>query len=296
MHPCAGALAAALLCGGLQPGLLVLEWLLWDAGLPIALPYAAMAALLRWQLRCTALMWRVMRGKQRMTPLRHRLAALWLAARGCSGTAAGSGPPSCGAAGAGDALFVAPRAAAAEMASFAHSPGSGLKQLCGSMLLFMPLLLLLPTTAWFYGLALALHVTASAPRAATRLARQLARQDPLGAALSQLLGKRPSVALSGNGTGYGDSLGGAQYARYTVLEVRFAGAAAAPPSWMQQAVAATAHLEARPRQCSPWQAALRAAGGAWHECDFASVAPALGAVLCGKPLFLAPPARLGSTP
>ena len=41
--------------GGLQRGLFALEGLLWAAGLPLTPPYAAMAAVLRWQLRSNAL-------------------------------------------------------------------------------------------------------------------------------------------------------------------------------------------------------------------------------------------------
>lgn len=288
----AGALAAALLCGGLQPGLLALEWLLWAAGLPLALPYAAMAAALRWQLRCTALMWRVMRGKQRLPPLRHRLAALACAWRG-SGGAAGRG-----AAGSGEALFPTPQAAAAEMAAFAHSPGSGLKQLSGSMLLFMPLLLLLPTTAWFYGFALALHAAASAPRAAVRLARQLAAEDPLGAAIAQLLqqpvGDVPHSSGSSNGRSASGERHGAVSGHYAVLHVRWADEAARRAPWVRQAAAAATYLRAEAWRRSPWRAALLAVHSAWRTCGFASEAPAalLAAALCGRPLFLALPGDL----
>ncbi|PSC67419.1 phosphatidylinositol N-acetylglucosaminyltransferase subunit Q-like [Micractinium conductrix] len=176
--------ATALLAGGLQRGLAALQALLWVLGLPAAAPYVALAAALRWQLRSTVLMWRVMRGKQQLPPLRKRLALVLQ--RGSSGSggpvAAGGGAPG-------------PRAAG--LCSFPRSPGSGLKQLSGSMLLFMPLLLLLPTTAWFYSLTLALHAAAAAPRAAAQLATALAEQDPLGAALGQ------QGAASGSSSGCG---------------------------------------------------------------------------------------------
>lgn len=284
-----------LLCGGLQLGLLALEWLLWAAGLPLALPYAAIAAALRWQLHCTALMWRVMRGKQHMTPLRHRLVALvraWW--RSCSSSrcrdAAGVAPLGGGTVGSGGALFDAPQAAAVEMASFPRSPGSGLKQLSGSMLLFMPLLLLLPTTAWYYGFALVLHVLASVPRATVRLARQLAAEDPLGAALGQLL-KQPSGSLLSWGSSDSSSPNSGLDAHYTPLDVRWPDGTAAEVCWMQQAAAAMTYIKAECRQRSPWQAALQAALRAWQASGFASQAPAavVASALRGRPLFLEMP-------
>ncbi|KAL4424321.1 hypothetical protein ABPG75_001622 [Micractinium tetrahymenae] len=306
-----GVLAAALLCGGLQPGLLALEWLLWVAGLPLAAPYAAMAAVLRWQLRCTALMWRVMRGKQQLAPLRHRLAArirAWRAGSGAgSRSRSGGGAPAAGcpggAPGISDALFAAPQAAAAEMASFSHSPGSGLKQLSGAMLLFMPLLLLLPTTAWYYGFALLLHAAASAPRAAVRLARQLVAEGLLGAALGPLP-QRPTAALPGvsgsTDTSSSGSSGGragrksSPGASYALVNVQFSSGAGQVPLWAQHAAAATTYLRAEPRRGSLWWAAMTAAGRAWLACGFASTSPGavLGAALCGRPLFLGRPAWL----
>ena len=269
---CAALVATALLAGGLQRGLAALQALLWVLGLPAAAPYVALAAALRWQLRSTVLMWRVMRGKQQLPPLRKRLALVLQ--RGSSGSggpvAAGGGAPG-------------PRAAG--LCSFPRSPGSGLKQLSGSMLLFMPLLLLLPTTAWFYSLTLALHAAAAAPRAAAQLATALAEQDPLGAALGQ------QGAASGSSSGCGGCGASGAGLEYSLLDVRFA-CCPALPAWAAQAAAQTTYLRAARRGGSPWHAAAAAAARAWRRCgllDAGGWAAVLRAAVCGQPLFLGRP-------
>ena len=118
-HRCAGLLAAALAGGGLQLGLQGLQGLLWAAGLPASLPYAAMAAAYRWQLQCTAVMWRVMRGRQQLPRLRQHMLQLLLWWRKPQSSGTGAADASAASSGSG-------------------SGGGSLRQLCGSMLLFMP--------------------------------------------------------------------------------------------------------------------------------------------------------------
>lgn len=300
--------------GGLERGLVATECLLWLLALPLTVPYAAMAALLLWQLRSTALMWRVMRGKQQLAPLRQRLLAwrrhISSAQRTEHGGCTRDGTHRSGGSGGGGggsqaAVPLVGPPVAASMASFACSPGSGLKQLSGSMLLFMPLLLLLPTTAWFYGFTLLLHAAASAPRAAAQLARQLVAYSPVGAALQHLLHSHSIDGSStggdgdcGSSRGRGKAMdagsmslsggGGSGSTDFEPLEVRFASLAALPP-WAQQAAQQTAYLQAARRHGSPWHAAWGAAAQAWGECSFShasSVPAALLAALCGRPLFL----------
>ncbi|PRW59859.1 Phosphatidylinositol N-acetylglucosaminyltransferase subunit Q [Chlorella sorokiniana] len=170
-----GVLAAALISGGPLRGLVALRGLLWVLALPVSLAYAATAAAFRWQLRSTAVMWRVMRGRQRMPLIRQQA---WAAARRWLRHS------SSGAGGGGQAEE--PSSPRSTFRRYSAG-GTGLKQLSGSMLLFMPLLLLLPTTACFYALALALHAACALPRTALLLAEQLLRHNPAAAALGQLL-------------------------------------------------------------------------------------------------------------
>ena len=138
-----------------------LQWQLWVASLPAALPYALLAALFRWQLGCTALMWRVMRGIQPLPPFRRRLLCLLRDRFSSSSSTSGCNSSSGG----------------CEASTYpgvdGGGSGSSLKQLSGSMLLFMPLLLLLPTTGWFYCAALLLHAACSLPRGAAGLAAHM---------------------------------------------------------------------------------------------------------------------------
>lgn len=239
----------------MQRGLLALQGLLWVLGLPAALPCAGMALVYRWQLRCTLLMWQAMRGKQRLPLLRVKL----LQALRLGSTAGGnvssdaSGQPRAG-------------------AVFEYSGGTSLKQLSGSMLLFMPLLLLLPTTGWYYGFVLALYAACCLPRVAVRLALQLVRHSPVLAAARQLLGADSSTAE--------------QY-DYQMLEPTFDQADM--PQAAREAMQRTTYLLARRRHGSCCHAAAQAAVAAWHACSFTSPAAVVGAVLAGRPLWLAPP-------
>ncbi|KAI3436310.1 hypothetical protein D9Q98_002363 [Chlorella vulgaris] len=151
-----GLWAAACVGGGPRQGLLAVECLLWGAGLLVAVPYAALAALYRGQLHATALMWRSMRGKQRLPLLRLKLHGM------LRGAGSSSIPGGLASHGSHQHRTAGPDAGI-----------TGLKQLSGSMLLFMPLLLLLPTTAWFYVAALALHTACSLLRAAVHFTLQL---------------------------------------------------------------------------------------------------------------------------
>lgn len=266
LRPSAGVVAAALAGGGLHAGLLALLCLLWLAGLPAALPYAALAALLRWQLRATALMWHAMRGKRSLPLLRNRLLRALRGGGGDSGgqaslVAAGRTP-----------LVVAPAAGAA-----------GLKQLSGSMLLFMPLLLLLPTTAWFYGFALALHAAFSLPRCALRLAAQLAREATRAAPEQP---QPPPEASSATGAA-GDApaaAAAAELCRYQLLQPRISTKHLSED--VAAAAACTTFLLAAPRRRSAWQAAAQTAAGAWAGCQSASPWRLAAAVLLGQPLWL----------
>lgn len=273
----AAQLAAAFLARGPQRGLAALQCLLWAAALPVSLPYAAMAALFRWQLRSTAVMWRVMRGKQRLPLLRERATA-WLRRRrrraGGGGQHAAALPSS---------PAGSPRAPPPRKFGFSSGGGSGLKQLSGSMLLFMPLLLLLPTTAAFYTLALALHAACALPRAVALLAAQLVRHNPAAAAVRALAQAAPQHAGSFADGSSSDML---QYRPVSVLfdERTLAGSEA-----LQAAAAHTIHLEAQQRHGSPCRAALLAAGRAWAACGWAAPLPTALAVVAGRPLWLAAP-------
>lgn len=151
-----------------------------------------------------------------------------------------------------------------------------MKQLSGSMLLFMPLLLLLPTTACFYALALVLHAACSLPRAAAQLASQLLRHNPVAAAARALL-QAP-----------GSSSGGVVL-QYRVLQVQFAGRHLASSEALQAAVRRTTFLLALQGRGSPWRAALQAAGDAWLACEFVPPGQAALAFVFGRPLWLACP-------
>lgn len=263
----AGVLAAALVAGGPLHGLVALRCLLWALALPVSLAYAATAAAYRWQLRSTGVMWRVMRGRQRMPLIRQRAIAAarrWLRRSG-SGASGGG-----------------------RQAEEPHSPrstfrlysagGSGLKQLSGSMLLFMPLLLLLPTTACFYALALALHTACALPRAAVLLAEQLLRHNPPAAALGQLL------RLGGSG---GSGSGSSARLQYSLVEVAWAPSALSAAE--QHAAERAIYLRAQVQHGSPLHAAAQAAAAAWAACGFQPAGQMLLQVLQGHPLHLAPP-------
>lgn len=264
LHCCAGLLAAALVGGGLQQGLLALQCLLWVAALPASLPYAAMAAGYGWQLRCTAVMWRVMRGRQQLPRFRQQVLQRLLCRRQLQHSGNG-----------------AANASAASSGGGSSGGGGSLRQLCGSMLLFMPLLLLLPTTAWFYGAALLLHAALAAPRAAAGLAAQLVRRNPANAALRQLL--RCPTPGSGSGT-----------MQYQLVQVEF-DAAALPSEAVKAAAQRTTYLRAQQRHSSRWRAALQAAAAACRPAQTFAALPSivyvLLAVLCGRPLWLSFPIR-----
>ncbi len=256
---------------GLLHGLIVLRCLLWALALPVSLPYAAVAAAYRWQLRSTAVMWRVMRGRQRMPLIRQRAVAAarrWLrrSGSGAGGGGQGEEPPS-------------PRS------SFRlySSGGSGMKQLSGSMLLFMPLLLLLPTTACFYGLALALHSACALPRAVLLLAEQLLRHNPAAAALGQLL--QPG-SYSGGGSGSTARL------QYSLAQVEWAPSALSAAE--QRAAQRAIYLRVQERRGSPLHAAASAAAAAWAACQFEPADQVVLKMLQGQPLHLAPPRVLRS--
>lgn len=254
----AGVESAALVGGGLHAGLLAMLCLLWVAGLPAALPYAALAALLRWQLRATALMWHAMRGKRQLPLLRLRLLRALRGSRG-----GGCSPP------AGRVAAVAAPAAGA----------AGLKQLSGSMLLFMPLLLLLPTTAWFYGLALALHAAFSLPRCAlllaAQLAQQAAREQPPGScSLSGAAGDAPAAATAQAG----------ELCRYELLQPCFRAASLSQAA--AEAAERTTFLLASARRRSWLQAAAEAASSAWAAWQRGSPWWLAAAVLSGQPVGL----------
>lgn len=271
-HTPAALLAAACVARGPQRGLAALQCLLWAAALPVSLPYAAMAALYRWQLCSTAVMWRVMRGKQRLPLLRERATAWvrhWRRRFGGGGQRAPPPPPP-----------ASPRGPPPRRFGFSSGGGSGLKQLSGSMLLFMPLLLLLPTTAAFYALALALHTACSLPRAAALLAAQLLRHNPAAAAARALVQAAPRETPSTNVGGSSDAM------QYRPVPVLFDERALAASSSLQAAAAHTMYLEAQQRHGSPWRAALQAAGRAWAACDWAAPLPTVLAVVAGHALWL----------
>lgn len=261
-------LAAALVAGGPLHGLVALRCLLWALALPVSLAYAATAAAYRWQLRSTAVMWRVMRGRQRMPLIRQRVLAAarrWLRRSGSGASGGGS------------------------QSEEPHSPrstfrlysagGSGLKQLSGSMLLFMPLLLLLPTTACFYALALALHTACALPRVAVLLAEQLLRHNPAAAALGQLL-------QLGSSGGSSDS-GSSARLQYSLVQVAWAPSALSAAE--QHAAEHAVYLRAHTQHGSPVHAAAQAAAAAWEACGFQPAGQMLLQVLQGRPLHLAPP-------
>ena len=227
-----------------------------------------MAAAYRWQLRGTAVMWRVMRGRQQLPRFRQHLLQLllWWQKPQSSGIGTAEAPTGSGGGGSGS------------------SRGS-LRQLCGSMLLFMPLLLLLPTTAWFYGAALLLHAAFALPRAAAGQAAQLVRRNPAAAALRQLL--RSPAPGSGSST-----------MQYQLVHVEF-DVAALPSEAARAAAQSTTYLRAQPRQGSRWRAPLQAAAAACRPAQTFAVLPnilsVLLAVVCGQPLWLAsPPWKAGA--
>ena len=236
---------------GSRRSLQALQPLLWALALPVSLPYAAAAALYRWQLRSTALMWRVMRGIQPMPPLRAHVAHALL--RRAGATAAPSDAP--------------PSAPGSPKAGVSDG-GSSLRQLSGSMLLFMPLLLLLPTTAAFYAFALALHAACSLPRGTAALGAALLAHNPAAAAAVQLLwpaGGSGSVAVE-----------------CELLHVQFKQGALSAAEL--QAAQRTTYLAARHRGGSPWRAATRATATAWAACDFPAAWQLAWDVLAGNPL------------
>lgn len=252
-QPVAGLVVLPLAAGGLLCGLLVLRCLLWALALPVALPYAAMAGLYRSQLHSTTLMWRAMRGKGQLPLLRVRL----LNALRRRGRADGS--------------FAA-------LDRYGSSPGSGLKQLSGSMLLFMPLLLLLPTTAWFYFFSFGLHAAGSLPRAVLQLFVQLVHDSAAEAAAQHLLESSSSSSTSSTNAG--------QY-QYQLFEPHIDTDAL--PAAAADGVRCTTYLLARRQQGSCWSAAMHAVAQAMAKRATMSPARVCLDVLTGRPLWLAWP-------
>ena len=141
------------------------------------------------------------------------------------------------------------------------------------MLLFMPLLLLLPTTACYYGLALALHTAFALPQAAVLLAEQLLRHNPAAAALEQL--------LHPNSSG-----GSAALLHYSLVQVEWAPSALSAAE--QHAAQRGIYLRAQPRHGSPMQAAAQAAAEAWAACQFERAGQVAAKALQGQPLHGSP--------
>lgn len=217
------------------------------------MPYAALAALYRGQLHATALMWRSMRGKQRLPLLRLKLHGM------LRGAGSSSIPGGLASHGSHQHRTAGPDAGI-----------TGLKQLSGSMLLFMPLLLLLPTTAWFYVAALALHTACSLLRAAVHFTLQLLTGPTCDSSSGSCEQQWPA--------GYS----------YQLLAPRFEPATLSDAA--RQAIRCTTYLQAQQlRSGRSWKVLGLAAAQAWSSCCFVSLPQVCSAALCGQPLWLAYP-------
>ena len=178
----AAALVAACALAGAGGGLAAAGALLRLLLAPLEAAYVCAAATYRLHLRCTRAMWRLMRGRAGAEDVAAAAAA---AARlrprqRRARSAAGGGPPLWGATdGAGGA---GPRGGGG-----AGDDGDGgevtLEHVIVGVLLFTPLLALLPTTLAWYLLAAALHAPALAARRALALAAGAAARNPAWALL-----------------------------------------------------------------------------------------------------------------
>ena len=171
------------LCGGLAAAAAAARAVL----LPLEAAYRLAAGLYRLHLRCLGAMWRLMRGKggpeaavgaARLQLLRRRRQEAAAASRSGGGGGGGGGSAAAaelwGNSGAGDSTGGAGDEVTAE-------------HVIVGVLLFTPLLALLPTTAVWYLFACCLHFVPAAARGTLLAAAALAARNPACALLRRLL-------------------------------------------------------------------------------------------------------------
>ena len=310
--PCLFAgLAAAFAVWGLERGLLALRALLLVAAAPATAAYLCMAAVLRWHGWSTWRMWLVIRGEASLPRLRHRLrrrrrrwAAAAAAAAGAAaapvaamqrqGQGQGAGPagnqqPASSGGGATQkgAAGAAP-SEAADRQGVEESPD--LQQLTAASLLFPTLLLLLPTTYWFYAYALLLHGCAAVAGGALQLAAQLVEKATVGEAPAEAVEQQQQQVLQEGSSQRGSTgpSGGSS------SPIRDCELVAFPVKFqldqMSEAACAgvccTTYVRPWPlhQHAEPPPPVQRLLQAAWSTCGFVFPAQLLWAAACGHPV------------
>ncbi len=193
------------LCGGLAAASDLIRVLL----LPLQASYLAAAGLYRLHLRCLRAMWRLMRGEAKAEAAAAAAGAVRLRLLRRKGRKEAGGREAAAAAAGAAAAGAGGAEAASLWGNNPRRDGDGevtAEHVIVGVLLFTPLLALLPTTAAWYLLAALLHWAPAALRRALLGAAVLAARNPACAAARRAL--RPAAYPGERALGVGRAAGG----------------------------------------------------------------------------------------